>query len=264
MLKSITRLVRGSQRGFTLIELLAVMAVIGVLGGIVTTSVSGTSETSTIAQARSDAGTVESAAGSFFSDQAATEVLTPKSVIVTALIANAGNLTTTPTVAFTFDTTSAVSEEKSSRWPEVYITENLNADATASACVSSAYCDEFPTAGLNTAGVVISVIVADSKGAAIGRTALLTTFNAVDFAKLAGKGYLAAKPDSAEQTADINVGTKTIKVHNFLWLFQKSTSAGGSGTNDSRSVAVFKLANVKVAEVVAANDTVTLSYAQIF
>jgi prepilin-type N-terminal cleavage/methylation domain-containing protein len=266
MLKSIIRLIRGSQRGFTLIELLAVMAVIGVLAGIVTTSVSGTGETSTVAQARSDASTVESSAGTYFTDQAATEVLTPKTVDVTAEIATGHPLIDSPVAFDTGAEELFVIQQKSSRWPEVYITENLDSDATALACVASAYCHEFPTTGLRTDAVVLSVIVADSDGAAITRATLLSGYTAVDFTTLTAAGYAASTPDTATQTADVNVNTdKDITVHNFLWLFKKSTSAGGSGEDDSRSVAVFKLANVQVTEgTLVADDTVTLFYAQIF
>jgi prepilin-type N-terminal cleavage/methylation domain-containing protein len=263
MWKSIIKLVRGSQRGFTLIELLAVMAVIGVLAGIVTTSVSGTSETSTVAQARSDASTVETTAGTFFGDQGATEVLTPRTLTVTAKIAS--TITVTGSVVTTeFDTPTATTQEKSSRWPEVFLTEDFAPGATTSACVDSGYCNELPTVNAFTNGVVIKVIVADSDGAAITRSTLLTTYTALDFATLTSKGYMVASPDSALQQAEVDVGDKTIKVHNFLWLFRKSTSAGGTGESDSRGVAVFKLSNVKVLEVAGTDDTVTLSYSQIF
>jgi prepilin-type N-terminal cleavage/methylation domain-containing protein len=265
MWKSIIRSVSRAQRGFTLIELLVVMAVIGVLAGIVTTSVSGTGETSNVAQARSDASTVESAVSSFFTDQEATLVESPKTVAVTAAIASAIDLNTG---AITYDnTTSGVTQKKSSRWPEVFITENLNSDATATFCVGSNYCGEFPTAGLGTAGVVTRVVVADSDGAAIGRSTLLGTYTAVDFTTLADLGYVVTVPDSADQTAEIPISsTATITIHNFLWLLRKSTSAGGGAEDDSRSIAVFKLASAKATEAEApgGNNTVTLSYAQIF
>jgi hypothetical protein len=160
-----------------------------------------------------------------------------------------------------------VTQEQSSRWPEVFITENLNSSATPLACVASKYCEEFPTTGLNTDGVVIRVIVVDKDGKAVNRATLLGDYTAVNFTTMKDQGYLETVPDSSSQVAEIVVEgaevSTTVKAHNYLWLFRKSTTAGGGAEDDARTVSVFKLANAKVTEE-AAGDTVTLSYAQIF
>tara|TARA_B100000029_G_scaffold508931_1_gene596955 strand:- start:7213 stop:7857 length:645 start_codon:yes stop_codon:yes gene_type:complete len=56
---------------------IGIAAIVAVLVAVVTTSVSGTSETSKDAQAQSDASTVNSAAASYFADQGGAESLTP-------------------------------------------------------------------------------------------------------------------------------------------------------------------------------------------
>ena len=56
------------QRGFTLVELLAVMAIIGILAGVVAGSVSGLGATGQNAQIASDTKSLETAADRFFND----------------------------------------------------------------------------------------------------------------------------------------------------------------------------------------------------
>ncbi len=58
-----------NNKGFTLIELLAVMAIVAVLAGIVSTQVSGSGDTSKDVQTQQDATTVETAVADIFSDQ---------------------------------------------------------------------------------------------------------------------------------------------------------------------------------------------------
>ena len=92
------------QEGFTLIELLAVMAIVGVLSGIVAISVSGRGDTSKDVQTQQDATTVGTAVADFFSAQEGASILIPRTVTV---FEEDINITT------------------DSHWPEIPITANL-------------------------------------------------------------------------------------------------------------------------------------------
>ena len=253
MMKTIKRILRG-EGGFTLIELLAVMAIVATLAGIVSTSVSGTSETSKGAAAQQDASTTVSAAGAYFADQEAAEVLTPNTITVTALFDD-------EVVA---DIVS--SEQKiSTRWPETYITEEL---AVVGGATTTLYTNEFPTANAATNGIVVNVSIlgeadSDDVRTPISREELLEGYTALDFDRLVGDdtkdnpgGYSEKAPSSATSTTE----ALDLEFHNFLWLFRKTPSAGGSGENDSRVITIFKLERVDT----TSSTTVDLTFVQIY
>ena len=205
-------------------------------------SISGSGESSSIAAARQDASTFTTSSGDFFAFQVAAEELTPSTVTVTTTIN---------------DVTLAASEQViSSRWPEAYITEDDDLPG------SSIYSTEFPTSVIASNGIVVNVDIrgkdlADgTPGPDISGKELLEGYTAIDF-DLIVDGHFADSPaDSASKTTT----AEGLKFHNFLWLFRKGTSAGGSGVNDSRSIALFKLASVQKIE---NSGTVKLSYEQV-
>jgi len=249
MLTRLNKILKG-ERGFTLIELLAVMAIVAVLAGIVSTSVSGASNSSVVAAARQDASTLTSSAGDFFSDQGGTQVITLNTVTVTALF-------NSETVGDVAATTQAISD----RWPEKFITEELTdfGDAT-----TSPYVNEFPTEKADTNGLVVRVFIREkdepdgTPGADISRSKLLERYTAMDFDILVSEGYTESAPDSSVKT------TRALDedFHNFLWLFRKSTTAGASGTDDSRVIVLFKLISAEIFDG-SPNDTVELTYKQV-
>ena len=274
--------VRG-ERGFTLIELLAVMAIVATLAAIVATSVSGTGETSTSTAAQQDATTVNSAAADFFADQTGSAVITGHTVNVMAALPVTGSgsvvVFDTPPASPSSDA-DPIQQIISSRWPEKFITTGLalgdGGVAGVAVTGSSAYEFEFPTTTVfsnGSSGDAVRVIIrgiADEDGTPgkhITRKELLKEYTAIDFDKLVDGiansdftgGYSEEAPDALDQ--------KSGNFHNFLWMFRKTTAAGGSGDDDSRTITVFKLANVKVLE----NETpygdagdVELTYEQIF
>jgi len=205
------------QRGFTLVELLAVMAIVAVLAAIVVPAVSGTSETSRDAQTQQDATSADTASADFFNAQGSADVLISETVTVIGTINGVqANDTTTQT--------------KSSRWPEVFITAE---DATATPAI---YRAEFPTAGTEFIGTDVNVIIIDQNGFAIPAETLLSRFTALDIEELLGGGFVQKIPDSFD--------SQSRGFHNFLWLFRKQTSSGGSSEFDSRKIVVFKLVSV--------------------
>ena len=153
------------HKGFTLIELLAVMAIVAVLAGIVSVTVSGFGESSRDTQTKQDATTIQSAAADFFSAQVGAETLRSKTVT----LLGQDNL----------------KQIRSTRWPEDYI--------------SSAYAAVFPESNLTT---VASIIFLDKDGTLSDLRAggLVQRFNAIDFNALQGGEFLATLPENADRT----------------------------------------------------------------
>ena len=118
--------------------------------------------------------------------------------------------------------------------------------------ISDTYSKVFPEGEITTVG---SVTFLDSDGTLSDLTArgLLRGFNAVDFDLLFDGGFLAAVPK--------NVGESSQDFSNYLWLFEKTFTAGGTGEVASREVAVFKLVSV---DNIAGSDLVALTYKLLF
>lgn len=91
---------------------------------------------------------------------------------------------------------------------------------------------------------------------------LLEKFTAISFSDLETANVLTSEPDSFKAVSEITnlkAGTKSFR--NFLWLFEKDTAAGSTGTVDSRNVTIYKLVSItKVSD----GDFVELNYRRIF
>ncbi|HCL25748.1 MAG TPA: hypothetical protein DHW65_05310 [Dehalococcoidia bacterium] len=210
---------------------IGIAAIVAVLVAVVTTSVSGTSETSKDAQAQSDASTVNSAAASYFADQGGAESLTPITQTVLAVTAD-------------------IVQTSSSSWPEDHLT--------------TVYASVLPGDAIIT---VTDILFLDDKGDTLVTVDpetnaasdfvvddLLTHYTAVDFDALINDAYMVEPPNSAEQTGQTFA--------DYLWLLEK-TNVSGSLTDDvSRNVVVFKLISVTALNP-GVDDTVVLLYQQI-
>lgn len=230
------------QRGFTLIELLAVMAIIAVLAAIVAPAVSGTKNTSTEAQAAQDGLQVRTAATSYFKDQTAVEGLTKvaTSTLQVGVALSSGTYTGTNATSST-----STLQTISSRWPEKFITSSAGSS-------TSVYYVEFEL--VSTTSTVAIVYVVDKDNNTIAADTLFGRYTAVDIATLISGGYTETRPGSADSTLGLGATT----VHQYLWLFKKSTSPG-SPTVDNREVTIFKLETTELNA-----GKYTIKYKQIF
>ena len=154
------------HKGFTLLELLAVMAIVAVLAGIVSVSVSGTGQTSKDTRSKGDATSIESALAGYLGSRGGVEVLVPKVATVLGRI--------------------EVKQVISTNWPENYI--------------SDTYSKVFPEGAISTVG---SVTFLNSDGTLSDSTSrgLLQGFNAIDFNVLFDGGFLEAVPKSVSETS---------------------------------------------------------------
>ena len=226
MVRKFKDTVLSNQQGFTLLELLAVMAIVVILAGVVTTSIGGTSEDSKDAQAMQDSTAVMGAAASYYSDQVGAEKNLTEKVAV-------------------LDVFPDVTQKISSRWPEDFVT--------------SIYRDVFPPDNgttvteivfLDEDGEILTVVV-DKTNEAIDFAVdeILAGFTAIDFDILLNENYMSSEPDTVDQSSGLYA--------NYLWLFEKADSAGSAGEQTSRNVALFKLI---VVETIADGDDVYLVY----
>jgi len=235
------------QGGFTLIEVLTVIAIVGTLAGVVSASTVGTGKASRTAAAREDASIFNSAIAEYFADQPGREQVTASSVTVVALF----NDETEPDVV-------DVEQSISNRWPETFITEQL---ADIGDIPLTPYANEFPTINAESSGLVVAVNIRGldqpngDLGPAITRAELLEQYTAIDFDLLVSGGYATAASETFRQTTEAQV----VDFHTHLWLFKKSTSAGGSGPDDSRDIALFRLISIDD----SGSGTVTLGFKRI-
>lgn len=228
-----------AQAGFSLLELVAVMAILAILVAIVMPSATNMQQASVRSQVQGDSQQVRNAAADFFKDQQESEVRTPHSVTVTAADDGvAGSLSSTQQVV-------------SSKWPEVFITEDTATvpDLTGTRSQNARYSDVFPTSTSDTHGVVVKVAMETENGrlSVDGDGGLLDDYTAIDLETLIDEGYLADRPEAEDRKGDAGVllDREDLEVPNFLWLFKKEGSSGGQ--NDMRQVAVFQLANLELA-----------------
>ncbi|MBI2919150.1 MAG: prepilin-type N-terminal cleavage/methylation domain-containing protein [Chloroflexi bacterium] len=239
--------------GFTLIELVAVMAIMAVLVAVVAPAVTGTRNASVRAQAQADAKQVRAAVNAFFGRQEGGDVRTPHTVQTAAKLPTVAGVRPGPPehAQGGGPPTHAPGQVKAkqvlgSRWPELFITLQVEADTRNGDTVPEApgqikklgaeYPHVFTT---GSADNVAEVVLLDSQGTTIAGTDLLEQFTAIDMDTLLEGGFLQAKPSGIRQDSN---GFPT-----FLWLFRKTTSSMGL-QGDEREVAVFVLVGVKELE----------------
>ena len=222
------RIVR--SEGFTLIELLAVMAIVAILAGIISVAVAGSGETSKDTQTVQDGTTIETSAANFFGEATGASLVETNSV---------DGLTFFPY------TEGDGTEETSTLWPEQFI--------------SAAYATEL----FDSKIAVSKVTLTDSDGSTpVTVKELFEGFTAISFTDLENADVLTSEPDSVILTSEItDLAAGTVNFHNFLWLFEKDTTAGSTGSVDSRNVVIYKLVTITK---VSNGTLVELSYLRIF
>ena len=192
------------QSGLTLIELLAVIAIIGILAGIIIPSVSQFGGESESAQAQQDVGSLSTAVTDYNNDKSGETFTALQDISLTTKVN--GN------------SVSNVTSTTSSLWPEVFITGTSTA----------AYTVVFATSGSDPFNVTIT----DTDDVEISGSDLLEGFNAVDFTTLVNDGYLQEEPASVSAASAGGF-------NQFLWLLEKKSTTGQ--TDDSRAIALFEL-----------------------
>ncbi|MBI2856918.1 MAG: prepilin-type N-terminal cleavage/methylation domain-containing protein [Chloroflexi bacterium] len=213
-------------KGFTLVELMVVMAILGVLAAIVTPAVSGTKQVSKDSQVKSDATSVQNGLGAYNTDANTAELLT----------------TTTENI-LAVSTTMVISNH----WPE----QNIN----------DGYGAEFPASVGTAANSVAELVFVGAKkydGTAISTAKdFAETYNSVVLTTLTGGGYLAEKPQGAD-----NLFSSAKQYHNYLWLAKKIPA--GSDTDGGRALEVFKLTKIEASTVSGSESADKLTYERIF
>lgn len=248
------------QNGFTLLELMAVMAIIAILAAVIAPLIAGTKETSVDSTTLEDAHRVRDAAANFFDQQSEVEVRTSHAVTLTAsTTASVGKLVADLT-ATDFVAAATSSQQRSSRWPEKFIT------TASTSTFPAVYEMVFTTSGSGNAnGKVRRVILLDKEGESVNGQAFLNGHTAIDIDALKTLNLLRQSPSSVEQ--DTVALSGTLAVPGFLWLFEKTTAAGGaSAAGGSREVVVYKLLAAEHIEPTpgATPTQVDLTYQRIF
>ena len=230
------------QKGFTLVELMVVMAIMAILSAVVIPAVSGTSEVSKNSQVTNDAGLINTADSDFYGDQTGVEVITTETVNI--INTGSGNRTTETKVLPGIAVIDGFAAQRiSTRWPEVMLTD--------------VYGTEFPADNVTgfVKKVIINVVTRDTDGSPIygilTEEALAEAYNAINWVDLTPT--YTVTPNSVTSTSS---GYK-----NYLWLVEKTTTGNSGVTDNSRSVAVFKLMSVATDE---ADDKDTLVYEKIY
>ena len=222
-------LLRGE--GFTLIELLAVMAIVAVLAAIIAVAVSGSGETSKDTQTVNDGTTIETAAAEFFGNATGASLVEKSSI--------------NGSVFYPYTVGTSGNQVTSSLWPEDFI--------------SATYATE-----LFDSGAAVTKVILTAKDGTTEQTVkdLLEKFTAISFSDLETANVLTSEPDSFKAVSKItNLKNGDKSFHNFLWLFEKDTAAGSTGSVDSRNVVIYKLVSITV---VSDGKFVELSYLRIF